>query len=299
MGCGDGARRFSVGNMIRAVEIVRMRSYRRDSVGELSEVEGGKERGLGTARTRPMRRPSKGGIAKKFGVNGATLGGNEETRVKLEYGKNVKGKPRVANSARGRELRVAAAAARLGQQQKQDDPEKEEKPAKEKREAGDSNESEENEYEEVENSEQATNPDGSQILDRQGHEMVRVCTDTDEDQNDIHVKEEMDELQELNDLPAQQSTLETPQPEIGSETASREVQNDMICPLCSLSNDPTSSSSSHLCAACSHVLHPEKVPGSWSCQSEACSSSKYINAADCGICRLCGASKTTSSPLKT
>ena len=269
------------------------------------------------SRRRKRRRMGNGGeetyaevkqrrIAKKFGVNGATLGGDEGTRVKLEYGKNVKGKPRVANSARGRELRVAAAAARFGQQkQTQGSEGKEERKTKENHEVDDESEVEEGQYEEVEHGEQATNPDGSQMLDRQGHDMVRICTDRDEDQSDAHVKEEMDELQELNGPPTQQSTLEMPQPETGYQTTSSEAQNAITCPVCSFSNDTSSSSSSSspLCTACSHVLHPDKLPGAWRCQSEACSSSssssKYINAADCGVCGVCGDRKITSSPPTT
>lgn len=173
-------------------------------------------------------------IAKKFGVNGATLGGNETTRVKLEYGAKVKGNPRVANSARGRELRVAAAAARFGllQQQKQSD--EADKGNKKGGDvnlvSGDETKSEihtgkgdddddeyECEYEEIEEGQElegdsgpALNPNGSQILDRNGQSMIRICSAKDQDQdqgkdNDDsssrHIKEEMDELQELNDYP--------------------------------------------------------------------------------------------------
>lgn len=53
-------------------------------------------------------------ILKKFGEGGITLGDDELTRRALEK-KRVQGKPRVAQSKRGRELRAAAVAARLGQ----------------------------------------------------------------------------------------------------------------------------------------------------------------------------------------
>ena len=176
-------------------------------------------------------------IAKKFGVNGATLGGNETTRVKLEYGAKVKGNPRVANSARGRELRVAAAAARFGMQQQQQKPN--DGADKEKKKGGDvnlvsSDESKseiqtekgddddeyeyEYEYEEIEEGQElahhggpALNPNGSQILDRNGQSMVRICSAKDEgqdhrndneDSSSRHIKEEMDELQELNEYSA-------------------------------------------------------------------------------------------------
>ena len=276
-------------------------------------------------------------IAKKFGVNGATLGEDEEMRIKLEYGQRVKGKPRVAHSARGRELRVAAAAARFGQQ-KQDEAKKEENKAKEEQTVGNESETEDDEYEEVEDGEQAINPDGSKMLDREGHGMVRVCAN--EDQDDIHIKEEMDELQELNNSGAGRSTVEEPQLE--AQTASSEAQkaisgdidstttdklpapaspmpiesrtpaptsapasnatnsillgedpgltSDLICPICSISNEP----SSLLCIVCSHVLNTIKVTGFWRCQNDACKGSQYINAADCGICGVCGSKKPTA-----
>ena len=199
-------------------------------------------------------------IAKKFGVNGATLGGDEERRIKLEYGQKVKGKPRVANSARGRELRVAAAAARFGQQQqgetqKQDGMAEQgvkgkgtakEKEMETERRVGSGSKSEidinpndknddedeyEYEYEEVDeerelekHTEQPLNPDGTPILDRTtGQSMIKVSSSSssaaldhdqvhklnqkeDDSYGDSHIKEELDELQELNDcsLPARE-----------------------------------------------------------------------------------------------
>ncbi|KAI9844658.1 MAG: hypothetical protein M1838_002077 [Thelocarpon superellum] len=52
-------------------------------------------------------------IARKFGTNGVALGEDQTARVAWHKGKKVKGKPRVAGSARGRELRAAAALARF------------------------------------------------------------------------------------------------------------------------------------------------------------------------------------------
>ena len=53
-------------------------------------------------------------VLKKFGQGGVALGDDELTRRALE-GKRIQGKPRVAQSKRGRELRAAAVAARLVQ----------------------------------------------------------------------------------------------------------------------------------------------------------------------------------------
>jgi hypothetical protein len=53
-------------------------------------------------------------IKRKFGTDGVTLGADEEIKAKLEKGKrSVANNPRVASSARGRELRAAAALSRF------------------------------------------------------------------------------------------------------------------------------------------------------------------------------------------
>lgn len=131
-------------------------------------------------------------IARKFGVNGVALGGDEEARVKLEYGqKKVKAKPRVAGSARGRELRAAAALARFGQQ-KEEEATKDEM-NKEEAEEGSGSESEDGDT--ADEGKEAVNFDGSRILDGKGQSMARVCEDDDGD--DSYVKQEMQELQNL------------------------------------------------------------------------------------------------------
>jgi hypothetical protein len=63
--------------------------------------------------TRKERRDKR--IEKKFGKNGKALGEDEGRRMMLKVGKKgtIGGKPRVANSKRGRELRAAAALARF------------------------------------------------------------------------------------------------------------------------------------------------------------------------------------------
>ncbi|KAI4203401.1 MAG: hypothetical protein LQ350_001922 [Teloschistes chrysophthalmus] len=157
----------------------------------------------GTYRTRKGRKRKRGGlkaeeltyaerkqrrIEKKFGKNGQALGSEEEARVKLENGKKSKGKPRVAGSARGRELRAAAALARFGQQKEEEEVKKEEKLDWSETES-------EDDLEDVKSEEGAMDVDGSRLLDSKGRGMVKVCEDEDED--DVHVKQEMDELQGL------------------------------------------------------------------------------------------------------
>ena len=126
-------------------------------------------------------------IAKKFGTNGMALGGDEVTRVKLEDGQKVKAKPKVAGSNRGRELRAAAALARFGQQ-------KEEEATKVEAEVESGSETDDD-HDATGEENEAVNIDGSRILDSKGHRMIRVCED--EDQDDEHVKKEMQELQDL------------------------------------------------------------------------------------------------------
>lgn len=160
-------------------------------------------------------------IEKKFGTNGVKLGDDEETRVKLEKGKKVKGKPRVAQSVRGRELRAAAALARFGQQ-------KEEELMIEKEENVET-ESESETGSEYENSddknEAAKDLDGSIMVDSKGHGMVRVCKG--EDGHDAHIKQEMQELQELNQttIPPHQQPCRTLQTRQENNQQSRPRSN--------------------------------------------------------------------------
>ncbi|OHE96970.1 WLM domain-containing protein [Colletotrichum orchidophilum] len=127
-------------------------------------------------------------ILKKFGANGTALGADEEAKVKLEGGKRTQAKPRVAGSARGRELRAAAALARFDQTKKE--PEEDIK-----YEVKDEDDSGESEYEDdpadVKN-EDAVDIDGRPIKDGKGRGMIKVCEDENPDDHDAQ-----NELQEL------------------------------------------------------------------------------------------------------
>ena len=287
----------------------------------------------GTFRSRGRKRKRKGGqreannityaerqqkrIAKKFGTNGAALGGDEEIRVKLEHGLKVKAKPKVAGSARGRELRAAAALARFGQQ-------KEEEITKSDVGAESGSETEDD-YDNSDVGVDALDQNGARILDGKGNGMVKVCEN--EDQNDIHVKQELQELQELedfqlrttpNDAPCNQSgapkasTSKVEAPRISktvttekqittekpktSDSSSRGVSNEprlaleevskpLTCPICSMDNGPLAIT----CLACSHVLVTSKVHAYWNCKNDACSKTGYLNADDSTLCGICGA----------
>ncbi|MCJ1386997.1 hypothetical protein MMC17_010126 [Xylographa soralifera] len=247
-------------------------------------------------------------IAKKFGTNGVTLGDDEDNRVKLEDGKNPKGKPRVAKSARGRELRAAAALARFDQQQEE---------VKAEQEEGDSASDTESDYDDSKvKAEDALDLNGSKILDGKGHGMIKVCEG--EDVDDVHVKEEMQELRDINDIAAASEKTKIRTAMVDKQLLSNEYQDnqnlsdeastplvektpvpetapttnailpkgpsvELTCPVCSMSND----SSSLLCMACSHVLDVRKVPRHWKCKSEACAGSLYVNSEDYGLCGVC------------
>ena len=258
-------------------------------------------------------------IAKKFGTNGVALGGDEETRVKLEHGAKVKAKPKVAGSVRGRELRAAAAFARLGQQKKEEeitkaDPDPE------------SGSETEDDYQSVDEGEIAVDINGSSIRDGKGNSMVKVCSD--EDRNDANVKEELQELQDLEALDAQSQLPaheSSPRPFISggdskqdkrqavnkpteaqkqvlpqepgisistdqhnlNEALSAEIAppNLSTCAICSMENEQAAIT----CVVCAHVLDPMKVHGYWRCQSSTCRGSQYLNAEDCALCGACGA----------
>lgn len=127
-------------------------------------------------------------IAKKFGVNGTALGADESEKVKLEGGKKVTGKPRVAGSARGRDLRAAAALARFDKQKIEDVAE--ELPLKDEDETESGSD-----YEELAEGDDAVDLDGSKMKDNDGRALVKVCED--EDANDPAARNELDELRSV------------------------------------------------------------------------------------------------------
>lgn len=266
-------------------------------------------------------------IRRKFGVNGVSLGDDVETRVKLENGKKPKGKPRVAGSARGRELRAAAALARFAGQKDED--------VKKEEEQGSDSETESDYEDGGPKQEEARDLDGSRLLDAKGNGMIKVCKD--EDRDDIHVKQEMRELQSLDDvafhppepsIPSREADT-TPPPRIKTEPLPT-TPTPILPPLQKLKPPlpqlpppnppaltlPTSSlpqptinpaplpphqtlnnscpicttisaTSALVCIVCANVLDTSKVPG-WHCGSAACERSRYVNASDCGVCGICG-----------
>ncbi|KAF2444575.1 WLM-domain-containing protein [Karstenula rhodostoma CBS 690.94] len=280
---------------------------------------GGETKQVFTYAERKQRR-----ILKKFGAGGQSLGSDEDTKVKLEGGVTKKGKPRVAGSARGRELRAAAALARFDTAKQEQVDVKEEVPS--------DSETEDDEIEFVEGS-AAIDVDGKEMTDDKGRALVKICED--EDTRDGDAQREMDELHVLTrpdpnpKKPANSSrTRKMPSPSsagsaepikpvsIKSNSVSRHPTNakssaqvihmdeihkrrlarspeprpppaTITCAVCSLENEVGSLT----CVACAHVLNPRMDSNHWSCKSAACKGNSYINAGDVGRCGVCGASK--------
>lgn len=250
-------------------------------------------------------------IAKRFGTNGLTLGADEETKAKLENGKRTAAKPRVAGSARGRELRAAAALARFETKKQEQDED-----------GGEDSESEtDSENEGDGTAVEAVDINGKKLLDRSGRGMVKVCED--EDKSGAEAQNEMSELRgfeitrwakpipprsppakpsapskssALTPAPAKQQDNEkghdeprskaTPTPHSQNQSPPS-ISQTIICPICSLQNPPTAPT----CTMCANVLDPARVPSIWRCQSEICKDGDYVNAGDCGVCGVCGAKK--------
>lgn len=270
-------------------------------------------------------------ILKKFGANGVALGEDTEAKKRLEKGRTVAAKPRVAGSARGRELRAAAALARFDQQQK-----KEQVAETTNEDDGDDDETSSGEdYEDDGDTGAgqagAVDIDGKRLLDGKGRGMVKVCGD--ESTEDQDAKNEALELLGFGAAAsnaragagAEAQATTTPQP--GPATVSDKVPVSLtpkfkseskqappdrrypavsrlfdakdapsipepsnsggICPVCSFVNDKTAPT----CAMCANVLHLREMAGAWACSGQACRGSSYRNAADCGVCGVCGERK--------
>ncbi|KAJ4384648.1 hypothetical protein N0V86_000248 [Didymella sp. IMI 355093] len=276
---------------------------------------GGKENETLSYAERKQRR-----ILKKFGAGGQSLGADDDVKIKLECGVSKKGKPRVAGSARGRELRAAAALARFEPVKK----EPEEVTIKKEE------TSESETKDEIDPADAAFDVDGSKLVDDKGRALIKICED--EDDKDGNARREMNEIQNITPqhkpaakvaapatdsrtdiAPKLASKLGTPSAQISGPSAAHVAHIDEVwtrrsdvaavaavakpttkraaapisCKVCSLSNEP----GSLVCAVCSNVLNPTAVPDHWKCKSGPCKGSDYINAGDAGACGVCGQAK--------
>jgi hypothetical protein len=289
---------------------------------------GGKEKETLSYAERKQRR-----ILKKFGANGQSLGADDDTKVKLEGGVEKKGKPRVAGSARGRELRAAAALARF-------DPVKKEPQIKSEDTQSDSES--EDEYD-AGDAGAAIDVDGKKMTDDEGRALIKMCEEEDEQGDDA--RREMDEIRgfdrpsatakahqsdqnrrtassKITIKPAKSSTTpaanptEPPQKPAPSKSATAkpspyvvhldEIYKRRSDPPPKSSKLPASTtitcavcslineSGTLVCAVCSNVLDPRLVPDHWKCSSKACEGGKYVNSGDAGRCGACGGARSTS-----
>lgn len=260
-------------------------------------------------------------ILKKFGAGGQALGADDGTKVKLEGGVAKKGKPKVAGSARGRELRAAAALTRFETVKKEPEVKKEETPS-----------DSETEDEDTGGEDAAIDVDGTKMTDDKGRALVKICEEEDDKDEDA-----MRELAEIEGLgaprtktnkslqppsgassqpkkpadpppaPAKEAKKPAPSGSAPSRSSAHVVRLDEIykrrpysppepqtaptrvaCAICSLINEPASIT----CMACSNVLNPLLMPNHWKCRSAACKDSNYVNSSDAGRCGICGAAKT-------
>lgn len=187
-------------------------------------------------------------IRKKFGVAGEKLGEDEDVKRKLE-GKTVASKPRVAGSARGRELRAAAALARFETVKKEEVKVKEEDvvvidddetASEAETESGDEDAGPD-----------ALNVDGTKILDPKGHGMVKVCED--ENPDDVDAKNELLELQSsfarkpekqsMEEKGAAKKTVVKAEPRSSAQSIKREPGTqrsiaDMLAPKKKMKTEP-------------------------------------------------------------
>jgi hypothetical protein len=282
---------------------------------------GGKEKETLTYAERKQRR-----ILKKFGAGGQSLGADNNTKAKLEGGVAKKGKPRVAGSARGRDLRAAAALARFDPVKKEQDEIKHEE-----------TQSDSETEDEFENGDHgaAIDVDGKKMTDDKGRALIKICEEG-EDQGD-DARREMDEIQGLErpEAPTKVTRATTtkgsmfsgqktppgtnsvkPSPKVApsnsvsakpspyvvhlDETYKRrpdpapqpktQLASNNTCAVCSLVNE----AGSLVCEICSNVLNPHLVADHWKCSSMTCGGSQYINSGEVGRCGACGSARSAT-----
>ncbi|KAG5972870.1 hypothetical protein E4U56_005582 [Claviceps arundinis] len=156
---------------------------------------GGRRKRTGTVQLSYQERKQRR-ILKKFGENGVPLGADEQVKGELEKGRKKTGaRPRVAGSARGRELRAAAALARF-EQQKVVEEEEEEEHGEVKKEEEMEDSGSDDEYETGSGLDEGDEEEGPRLLDRKGRRLVKVC----EENGDVGDTDARNELSQLQDM---------------------------------------------------------------------------------------------------
>ncbi|TQS34404.1 hypothetical protein Golomagni_05214 [Golovinomyces magnicellulatus] len=260
-------------------------------------------------------------VKKKFGTNGTILGANTEIKLQLEK-KKIPGKPRVAKSIRGRDLRAAAALSRF-ETKKEEQQIEHNVIITDDEDQSDS----ENIFDISLKHEDALDINGHKMLDMKGQGMVKVCED--ENQDNIDSKEELMELlkfsnennssiteteksnKSLNTTAAKKLNQTSPKngetgenftvkgkkkQKISRPQEEEKLQikrnqesqgNPFSCSACSFIN----CDGSITCMVCSNVLISHLDPNSWKCHRPTCKKNLYLNAGDVTFCGLCNLRK--------
>ncbi|KAK6355119.1 hypothetical protein TWF696_004242 [Orbilia brochopaga] len=265
-------------------------------------------------------------IIKKFGsLEGNTVGADEDLRQELEKGKKPKGKPRVAGSARGRDLRAEAALKRFGQAQKEDEEIK-----KEEQDATESGSDEEDGElvkladEDVDfnammdemsafacGRSEATNSSTDAFPEIKDQKTVDTKAPTKREGTDSAEREDKNSVQSgrrkrqpspilISDdedkatkskgkeiLKSKPSAPSGGKPAGRRDTKTNEGASSRICQACQVAND----AGAKTCIVCANVLRNDVA--SWRCKSDSCRNSDvgYRNSEDATYCGVCGSKR--------
>lgn len=221
-------------------------------------------------KTLTYREQKERRILKKFGANGVALGEDAETKRKLEKGRTVAAKPRVAGSARGRDLRAAAALARFDQQK--DETTKENQAEDD---GGSETESgEDYDDDDIKSEPDAVDIDGKKLLDSKGGRMIKVCEDENPEGHDA--QQELRELQSFGSRKPAVKPSNSALVEWVQSAAPRTSTNKR--------ETPADSKSTKL-----PIIKPRPRPSKSSLStSKACPTCTFINDQPGATCTMCG-----------
>ncbi|CAZ79482.1 unnamed protein product [Tuber melanosporum] len=240
---------------------------------------------------------------RKFGPSeGEKVGADDNTRSVLEHGKKSTAAPRIAQSARGRELRAAAALKRF------------EVLKVERVEGGVGDESDSNTESkgDWDEDEKKVDVGGGKYLDACGHGTAWECFDEESTgmsgkgkgreqprgstSNNSAKKDAVDLTNDDSQAPPPNCKPQTLNPPLAlpnpqnpilslSSRPKAKAPNEAsktTCTACSFANDPTST----LCCVCANVLNPGRMKNAWKCSCYG--DLRYMNPGDAGICGVCG-----------
>lgn len=235
-------------------------------------------------------------IEKKFGVSGIALGADEKIKMQLEKGKNTTAKPRMAGSARGRELRAAAALARSDQEKKEEKKEEEGDDEvmiiKTEELSSDDDGGYESDLADA-NAEDAVDINGQPLRDGAGRGFIKVCEDENLEDSDarLEASDLLSTINPVNNPVKAEDTYLTPAQakenlstdDTSYDMAGATADRSGVCAACSFENVVSATT----CGVCLNVLHPRHDPGAWSCQSADCRGSSYLNPGTRSACGVC------------